>query len=126
MAVQVDERVQAILEAAKAVLREHVPPLHASEAPDGLHLSTVKANLKGDTSEGQYFASTVIKTYGVGFYFYPIYSHPEAFSDLDPDVRKLLKGKSCFHLTKTKLDMVEKLRPMVKTGLDVYDRLGLV
>ncbi len=49
----------------------------------------------------RYFAGLIIQSSYVWFYFMPIYCNPELVKPLlHPDLLKLLKGKSCFHIKK--------------------------
>jgi hypothetical protein len=49
---------------------------------------------------GMFFASAKIQGGFVGFYFFPIYTHAGEFKDLPAELKKCLKGKSCFHFKK--------------------------
>ena len=73
---------------------------------------------------GMYFASVIPKPKDVRLYFFPIYTHVEAFADLSPSLRKCLKGKSCFHIKK--IDEVDKrlFSEMIDRGIKIYQENG--
>lgn len=81
--------------------------------------------LFGRTFPEIFFASAQPMKSFVGFYFFPIYSHPKEFT-LDPDVKKLLKGKSCFHIKELNPAIKKKLAALLKEGYALYRKCGFV
>ncbi|HWA05003.1 MAG TPA: DUF1801 domain-containing protein [Ignavibacteria bacterium] len=75
---------------------------------------------------GLFFASVVIQGGFVGFYFFPIYTNPDKFKDMDPDLRKLLKGKSCFHIKKLDKELTDLIKDLLKQGYDLYKKGGII
>lgn len=59
-------------------------------------------------------ASLILQKGYVGFHYVPVYMEPRLRAELSPKLVKLLKGKSCFHITK--LD--EGLRKDVEHALE--------
>jgi len=68
-----------------------------------------------------YFAGTVIQKTMVAFYFFPIYSHPAAFTPEEP-IRKNLKGKSCFNFKKLSDAQEKSIGVLLKQGFDLYKK----
>jgi len=75
--------------------------------------------------DGFYFGSVVPKPKDVRLYYFPIYTHPAEFSISD-ELKKALKGKSCFHIKKLSPEMEKEIGEMVKKGVDLYDKDGLI
>ena len=50
--------------------------------------------------DGMFFSAAKIQGGFTGFYFFPIYTHPGEFKDIPAELKKCLKGKSCFHIKK--------------------------
>jgi hypothetical protein len=73
-----------------------------------------------------FFAGVRMNKGAVGFYFMPIYTHEQEFNDLSPSLRKLLKGKSCFHLKKLDDETESELTALLKKGHEVYKKAGWV
>jgi hypothetical protein len=73
--------------------------------------------------EGMYFASVIIQKNYVGLYFFPIYTHPHEFKDLPEALKKCLKGKSCFHLTKLDKELLSQVSDLLKKGVRIYKKL---
>ncbi len=76
--------------------------------------------------DGMYFATATIKSGFVGFYFFPIYTHPKEFIGLPSEIRKCLKGKSCFHFKKFDKELEGQIKDMVKQGYELYKKTGWV
>ena len=75
------------------------------------------------TVEGMYFAAAMIQGGFVGFFF-PIYTHPKEFSDLPENLRKCLKGKSCFHIKKLDSELSRSIKTALKKGHNIYKKAG--
>ena len=52
-----------------------------------------------------------------------IYSHPDLYTDISPDLRKVLKGKSCFNIRKTTPKLLEEVEEVLKKGINKYKEL---
>ena len=76
--------------------------------------------------DGYYFASVMPKPKDVRLYFFPIYTHAEAFSDVSDELRKCLKGKSCFHVKKLSPELETEFEGMMKKGAELYKNDGLI
>ena len=75
--------------------------------------------------DGFYFSSVMIKPADIRFYFFPIYTHVSSF-DLSPDLKKQLKGKSCFHLKKISNQELFELKSVIEKGIVLYKQDGLI
>lgn len=69
-----------------------------------------------------FFASLVVQSNYVGFYFMPVYTHPEMKKLIKPELMKLLKGKSCFHLKKTNNELLQQIKDTLKSGFEMYKK----
>jgi len=45
---------------------------------------------------------------------------------MGPDLRKLLKGKSCFHIKKLDENLVNQIETALKEGLNYYKMQGAI
>lgn len=74
-----------------------------------------------------YFAEASIKKDYVGFYFMPIYIAPEELKKvLGPELLKLLKGKSCFHVKHLDEKLTAQIGDALKMGYEMYKQKGWV
>jgi len=75
--------------------------------------------------DGHYFASVIPKQKDIRLYFFPIYTHVDEYS-LSPEMKKCLKGKSCFHIKKLSEEMETELRGMIEKGVKLYENDSLI
>lgn len=67
-----------------------------------------------------YVAGIIKQKSFIGFYFMPIYSHPHNFEIKNPELKKALKGKSCFHIKKLDKNIIFELNEMLAKGIEFY------
>ena len=72
------------------------------------------------------FATAIIQSSYVGFYFMPVYCCPAMIGTIDEDLMKLLKGKACFHIKSAGPELIDKINDAVKKGYAAYKKLGWV
>jgi len=73
-----------------------------------------------------FFASLIIQKDYVGFYFMPVYSEPEITKVFAPELVKLLKGKSCFHIKKLDEQLLKQIESALEIGFQLYRERGWV
>ena len=73
-----------------------------------------------------YFAGLIVQKGYVGFYYMPVYSDPERKALFKPELLKLLKGKSCFHVRKLDDEVIGQIDEAVQAGHDLYRERGWV
>ncbi len=89
-------------------------------------IGTVKTMQGKKEVEGIYFASVVPKPKDIRFYFFPTYTHREQLGELPDDLKKALKGKSCFHIKKMDNAFENNLKALVKKAVQLYKAEGLL
>ena len=82
------------------IIKEQMDVLRISaETENKFEVSgTIEAMQGKKKVDGIYFASVVPKPRDVRFYFFPTYTHKEQIGELPENLKKALKGKSCFHV----------------------------
>ena len=75
-------------------------------------------------NEKLYFAGIKILKNHVAFYFMPIYISPEVKLLLHPELLKILKGKSCFHIKKLDENLEKYLSKALEIGFLHYKKNG--
>lgn len=123
-----DEKVTAIYTELASILKAHTPLLQVKkEGEKGLEVAGTKPGMQGKQKvDGYYFASIVPKPKDVRLYFFPIYTHASEFEHISPELRKCLKGKSCFHIKNLDEGLEEQIREMVQLGIDLYKNDELI
>ena len=117
-----------IQQTLKDLMLQHVPPLKVRiDKETQLELCGTKEAMQGKQKvDGYYFGSVIPKPKDVRLYFFPIYTHVDAFGPLSPELQKCLKGKSCFHIKKLSSEMEQEIAAMIKHGVELYLKDGLV
>lgn len=113
--------VEEIKNTLQSILKEAIPPLQVRvDTETTFEVAGTKETMQGKQKvDGIYFASVVPKPKDVRLYFFPVYTHVDQIQ-LSDDLRKHLKGKSCFHIKKLSPELVEEIRTMVKKGVELY------
>ena len=118
--------IDEIRETLKTILIKHLGPLKVKkDLPGNFELSgTIKAPQGKQVVDGIYFSSVMPKAKDVRFYFYPSYTHPQAFEDLSEQMTKFKKGKSCFHVKHLDDALEAEIDDMVAKAVKTYQEEG--
>lgn len=110
------------------ILKSHIPPLRVrKETTAELEVcGTIPAMQGRKKVDGFYFASVVQKPKDIRFYFFPIYTHVDKYGPLSSEMKKCLKGKSCFHFKTLDAALEKELRDMVALGIELYQNDKLI
>jgi len=108
-------------------LATHSPQLQVRVQSDtNFEVAGTKTVMQGKKKvDGHYFASVMPKKKDIRLYFFPLYTHVADF-ELSPDLQKSLKGKTCFHIKKLSDDLIEEIKAMIATGVNLYEKDGLI
>lgn len=114
--------------ALRAIIKKHESHLQLrKDDSSGLEAAGTIPTMQGKQEvDGFYFASVIPKPKDCRLYFFPIYTDVEAFTDIDPALRKCLKGKSCFHIKKMDASLEASIVNMIDKGIKVYKEKGLI
>ncbi|MCB0536819.1 MAG: hypothetical protein KDE33_04750 [Bacteroidetes bacterium] len=110
------------------ILDEHKSSLKVTlDTPEKYEVSgTIKAMQGKKEVDGIYFASVVPKPKDVRFYFFPTYTHKEQIGELPENLKKALKGKSCFHIKNMDEEFENSLKDLVAKSVELYKSDGLL
>jgi len=122
------ETVEEINSALRAMLEKHTPKLQIRKnTPENFEAAgTIEAMQGKKKVDGFYFASVMPKPKDVRLYYFPIYTHVDDFKDIPEDLRKCLKGKSCFHIKKMDKSLEKSIEKMIAKGVKLYKKDGLI
>lgn len=73
-----------------------------------------------------FFASIIIQSTYVGFYFMPVYADTSLKEVFKPELLKLLKGKSCFYIRDLSPEIVAQIEEALEIGYKLYVDRGWV
>ncbi|WP_264790013.1 DUF1801 domain-containing protein [Aureispira anguillae] len=85
---------------------------------------TIKTMQGKKQVDGIYFATVIPKPKDVRLYFFPIYTHVDQFKNLPENLRKCLKGKSCFHIKKMDDALEVAIKELIDKGVQIYQEVG--
>lgn len=109
------------------LLAAHSPQLQVRvQSETNFEVAGTKTVMQGKKKvDGHYFASVIPKKKDIRLYFFPLYTHAADF-ELSPDLKKSLKGKTCFHIKKLSEDLIVEINAMVAKGVNLYEKDGLI
>jgi hypothetical protein len=112
----------------KPELKAYEPPFVARIDIEGRYDLWSEGNFEvlGKERTEVAFAALIIQSSYVGFYFMPIYNKPEIGDVFSPELMKLLKGKSCFHVKHLDDKLLEDIRKALRRGYELYEERGWV
>ena len=110
------------------IIKEQMDVLRISaETENKFEVSgTIEAMQGKKKVDGIYFASVVPKPKDVRFYFFPTYTHKEQIGELPENLKKALKGKSCFHVKYIDDEFEDNINELVKPAVKLYQADGLL
>ena len=73
-----------------------------------------------------YFAGLIIQSTYVGFYFMPVYTDTKLKGVFKPELLKMLKGKSCFHVKALDGKLEKQIAGALAKGYALYKKRGWV
>ena len=89
----------------------------------GFHLyGEEEVSLFGKKPQQTYVAGVIQQKNYVSFYLMPIYSDPELIEDVIPELKKYLKGKSCFNIKKSSKNLLKNVRTVLNNGIQIYKK----
>lgn len=119
--------VEKIRETLVSILNNQMPPLRTKDGGAmGQVFEGTKPGMQGKQKvDGYYFASILSKPKDCRLYFFPIYTHLDEF-ELSDELKKCLKGKSCFHIKKLNNKLEIEIKGMIEKGVNLYLAEGLI
>ncbi|MBM3152556.1 MAG: DUF1801 domain-containing protein [Chloroflexi bacterium] len=120
--------LQALFDTLKPLLQAYQPPFTPKQdtASDYDLWSFRDLAIEGRKRKEVFFAAIIIQKSYVGFYFMPVYAEPEMKTVFAPELLKLLKGKSCFHVKSLTPELLGQIEGALKDGFELYKQRGWV
>jgi hypothetical protein len=118
-----------IFESIKALMKPYVKGTMKEVGERGGSYALVNekpVEIEGRKKDEIYFAGILVQKGYVGFYFMPVYGCNEQLTIFHPDLLKLLKGKSCFHIKKNDPAVLGQIKDALKSGYNLYKERGWI
>lgn len=114
----------AVFERLRSILATCTPKLVVvHDRPDKYYLDTAHIMKNG---QPMFFGAVQLMKGHVGFYLMPIYVHPPLLEGISPELRKRMKGKSCFHFKSVDEKLLAELAELTAAGMAYYEAEGLL
>jgi len=112
----------------KKILKKYEDPLVAKFDLDSKYdLWSIKdVVIAGRKRKEVSFATIIIQSTYVGFYYMPIYTDTQLGKVFKPELLNLLKGKSCFHIKALNESLEQQIDEALKIGYKLYKKRGWI
>ena len=67
-----------------------------------------------------FFGAAQIKKNYVSFYLMPVYMFPELLNGMSPELKKHMRGKSCFNFKKVEPELLKELTKLTRLGVERF------
>jgi len=128
MNLKPDHELLLIQQKLHQLLKKYMPPLKVRKEDDNVfEVAGTKEAVQGRQKvDGYYFSSVIPKPRDIRLYYFPIYTHAKKFAWISDDLRKCLKGKSCFHIKKLDENLEAEIAKMIQLGIELYEKEELI
>jgi hypothetical protein len=122
------EHLVEIFQRLKQIMKEYEDPLKPKFDLDSKYdlWSFKDLEIAGRKRKEVSFASLIIQSKYVGFYYMPIYTDTTLQDVFEPELLSTLKGKSCFHIKNLDDQLEDQIRKALKIGYDLYKERGWI
>ena len=69
-----------------------------------------------------FFGSAVVKKNYVSFYLMPVYMYPDLLNDISPELKKRMRGKSCFNFKKVEPALFSELAELTRRSVEKFQQ----
>jgi hypothetical protein len=122
-----DNRAEIFAQLKELVEKYNPPFLTGTNNERWYDLYSIKdVEIQGRKRKEVWFAGIIIQKAYVGFYFMPVYAEPERKATFKPELLKLLKGKSCFHIRKLDNELLIQIEEALEEGFEMFKERGWV
>ncbi|MDF1497562.1 MAG: DUF1801 domain-containing protein [Patescibacteria group bacterium] len=126
--MQNQEELQIIFNRLKKLLKKYEGPLEPMfDVKNKYNLWSCKdLEINGKKRDKISFATLIIQSNYVCFYFMPIYTDSNLKDLIDDNLVKLLKGKSCFHIQTLNDNLEKQIAKALNAGFKIYKKKGWI
>ena len=117
-----------IFQALHDLLSVYQPPFSSKRDEPGYYdlWSFKDLVIEGRKRSEVFFAGIITQKAYVGFYYMPVYVESDIKKVFPPELQRLLKGKSCFHIKKWNEALSLQVRDALRLGFELYRQRGWV
>jgi hypothetical protein len=105
-----------VFESLKSILKPYAKKLTVkTDTGDTFYLDAAYSEKR---KKEIFFGSVQVKKNYVSFYLMPVYMYPDLLTNISPELKKHMQGKSCFNFKKTETSLFEELNQLTKQGFE--------
>lgn len=113
-----DAQFQRVFDALKKILADRQAGLILDkESPGGFSLNTPYV---ARYQKPLFFGAVQIKKNYVSFYLMPVYIFPDLLTDISPELKRRMQGKSCFNFKKLEPPLFVELTELTRRSYDRF------
>lgn len=122
------EELVDIYNQLKSILKKYENPLLPKLDLDSRYdlWSFKDVVIDGRKQKEVFFASVIIQSSYVGFYYMPLYTDTSLKEVFSPVLLTMLKGKSCFHIKKIDENLKNEIKNALDIGYELYKKRGWI
>lgn len=122
------EKLTRTFNQLKTILKKFEDPLKPKLDLDSKYdlWSFKKVSIAGRKRKEVSFATIIIQSSYVGLYYMPIYTDTKLQEVFKPELLKLLKGKSCFHIKELTPKLEKQITEALEVGYKLYQKRGWI
>ena len=122
------EKLTRTFNQLKTILKKFEDPLKPKFDLDSKYdlWSFKKVSIAGRKRKEVSFATIIIQSSYVGLYYMPIYTDTKLQEVFKPELLKLLKGKSCFHIKELTPKLEKQITEALEVGYKLYQKRGWI
>ena len=128
--------LQDVFDQLRRLLEKHEPGLERRDEYIGSQAKVKKpayhlygkesVSVLGRKPEQIYLGGTIWQKNFVSLYFMPMYCHPDQFQDMDPRLKKLVKGKACFNIKALDPELIDQIDQTISQGKKLFQKNGWI
>ena len=119
-----NSKFPTIFESLKSILSEYTDYLElVTDDPDEFYLNT-RYMMKN--KKVLFFGTVQIKKNYVAFHLMPVYVFPELLSNMSPELKQRMQGKSCFNFKSHDEELFDEVSSLTLAGFQQYKDAGYV
>ncbi|MFK7994899.1 MAG: hypothetical protein AB8B87_12220 [Granulosicoccus sp.] len=111
-----------IFKQLKAIMQPVTGSLNVTLDEPG-HLDVYTHNVMKN-GKPRWFGGVRIQKNYVSYYLMPVYENPQLVSGISPELKKCMKGKSCFNFKAVDKPLLKELSQLTKQSLKDYKAKG--
>ena len=112
----------------RTILKKHEDPLRPKFDLEGRYdlWSFKDVEIAGRKRKEVNFASLIVQSRWVGFYYMPVYTDASLKEFFPERLLKLLKGKSCFRIRELDEELERQIDDVLERGYRLYQQRGWI